>query len=76
MALLWKESCLELKKLNLRTLQNQDFSEFDDGWNGIWKFLSENGFYMKLKPKGLEMLNEMEAEIAASSPVEHKKIGF
>jgi hypothetical protein len=74
--LLWEESCLELTKFSLRTSQNHDFSEFGPNWNGLWKFLSVNGFRMKLKPKGREMLNEMEAEIAASRPVEHKKIGF
>ena len=74
MVLLWKESCLELKKLSLRTLEVQDFSAFGDDWDGLWKFLSGNGFRMKLKPKGQEMLNEMEAGILASRPVE--RIGF
>lgn len=72
---LWKESCLELKKLNLQTLQPQDFSEFDNDWNGIWRFL-DSSFRMKLRPEGRELLNEMEARIAVPRTVERKTIGF
>lgn len=80
MFVLWDEKCLELWKMNLQTLTDQDFSAYTNNWNGMWKFLNGNGFKMRLLPKGLESLNEMEAKMEAAiqsnKPSEHKTIGF
>jgi hypothetical protein len=76
MFVLWEERYLELAKMNLQTLTDQDFSAFSNNWNGMWKFLNGNGFKMKLRPKGRELINEMEAAMEPTKPLEHKTIGF
>lgn len=73
---LWRAGCLELWKLSLRTLLNVDFSKFPRTWDGLWEFLGQNGFHVKLTPEGLRRLNEMEAAIVVPKPEEHKTIGF
>lgn len=76
LAVLWKESCLELTKLSLQDFGLHDFSEFGNSWNGIWKLIGQNGFRIKLKPEGQEMLNEMEAAIVAPPSITRRTIGF
>ena len=75
-AVLCKAERLELWKFNQRTMFNEDFSKFPRTWDGLWRFLGENGFYIKLTPEGLQRLNEMEAAIVAPKSVEHKTVGF
>ncbi len=70
--LLWKRSCLELKKFDPHGSLWWDFSEIGD----IWKFVTGSGFTMKLTPEGRELLSEMEAQLAASRAVKHNAIGF
>lgn len=70
--LLWKRSCLELKKFDPHRFVWWDFSEIGNAW----KFVNGSGFSMKLTPEGRELLAEIEAQLAARRLVKHNAIGF
>jgi hypothetical protein len=72
LVLLHKRSCLELRKFEPETWLWWDYSEIGD----IWKFVNGSGFTMKLTPEGLELLSEMEAQLAPPHPVKQNAIGF
>lgn len=73
---LWKAGRLQLWKFSQRTLLDEDFSKFPSTLDGLWQFLGQNGFHIKLTPDGQWRLNELEAAIAVPKREERKPIGF
>jgi hypothetical protein len=76
MDVLCKAGCLQLWKFNQQTMLDQDFSKFPQTLDGLWQFLGQNGFHIKLTPKGQWQLNEMEAATVEPKRAEHRPVGF
>lgn len=72
LVLLWKRSCLQLKKFDPQQRLWWDYQEIRD----IWKFVNGGGFTMKLTPEGREMLSEMEAQLSPPLQTKSNTIGF
>jgi hypothetical protein len=70
--LLYQRQCIDLRKFDPVKYEWWDFSEMKT----IGELVNRGDFTIKLKPRGRELLAEMEEQITASRVPEQKVIGF